>query len=130
MLERLCGQTKVTPVTCAVCRKFALEDLPCEVNTPHDSRALVEVSHGTCAGAARIAAGAAPASRSRCAAAARALGGYCENAQLRAKFLAFALWTLRLVAAKNQGFKFVLTFLTDIFKNRHDVHSLAAVCSY
>jgi hypothetical protein len=41
------------------------------------------------------------------------------------EFLALALGALRFVAAKHQSLKFVLTFLADIFKNRHIDHSPA-----
>src|SRR5579871_1752140 len=49
------------------------------------------------------------------------LGRHRENAKLRRQFLALALGAFGFVAAKNEGFKLVLTFLADIFKNRHDV---------
>jgi hypothetical protein len=36
-----------------------------------------------------------------------------------------ALGALGFLAAEEQGFKFVMTLFADVFKNRHDRHSVA-----
>src|SRR5260370_37577286 len=76
------------------------------------------VSERAGARTSRIAAGTARARGSRHSG--TALGGHREHAKLRAQLLALALRALRLVAAEQQGFKLVLAFLADVFKNRHD----------
>lgn len=53
----------------------------------------------------------------------RAFRGNGENAELCAQLLALTFGALRFVAAKDQSFELVLTFLADIFKNRHRVLS-------
>ncbi len=50
-----------------------------------------------------------------------AFGRHGKDAQLWAQLLALTLGALGLVAAEDQGFKLVLAFLADVFKNRHDV---------
>ena len=78
---------------------------------------LTPLIHGASAGAARVAAGTtAPAGSWR---AHRALSRSGEYTELRTQLFAFALWALGFVAAKHQRFELVLTFLADIFKNRH-----------
>ncbi len=89
---------------------------------------LVEVAERASAWTARIAAGAATGGRSR-----RPSGAFSrdrKNTQLWAQLPAFTLGALRLVAAEDQGFKLVLAFPADIFKNRHEDRSRAADCSY
>jgi hypothetical protein len=51
------------------------------------------------------------------------LCGYGKNRELGLKFSAFAFRTFRLLLAENQSFEIVLTFLADIFKNRHEENS-------
>ena len=90
--------------------------------------ALVEVPQRAGAGPPRIAAGSATTCghvRTR-----RAFRGYRENTQLGSEFSALTRGAFRLVAAKHQGFKLVLTLLADILKNRHADSSRAANPSY
>src|ERR1039458_1887237 len=89
---------------------------------------LVEVPERAGARTPRIAAGATGArgSRRTCG----AFGGHGKDTKLRAQLLALTLGALGLVAAEDQGFKLVLAFLADVFKNRHDDHSRGTDCSY
>jgi len=82
------------------------------------SQLLIEVAERAGTRTARIAARAARPRRGWYAAG--AFCGHRENAKLRTQLFAFALGTLCLVAAEDQGFKLVLAFLADVFKNRHD----------
>ena len=84
--------------------------------------ALVEVAERAGARAPRVAAGTAGSRGSR--GARTALGGHGEDAKLRAQLLALTLGALGLIAAEDQGFKLVLAFLADVFKNRHEDRSL------
>ena len=79
---------------------------------------LVEITERASAGAARVAAGTAGARGG--GRVTRTFGRHGKDAKLRAQFLALTLGALRFVAAEKQGFKLEMTFLADVFKNRHD----------
>jgi hypothetical protein len=89
---------------------------------------LVEVAERAGARTPRVTTGAAGTRGSRRAR--TALGGHGEDAKLRAQPLALTLGALGLVAAEDQGFKLVLAFLADIFKNRHNDCSLGTDYCY
>ena len=99
-----------------MCRKFAAWCQGTYSIGPYPR--LIEIAERAGARAARIAARTASSSLSR-----RTRGAFCrhgKHTELRAQLPAFALGTLGLVAAEDQSFKLVLTFLTDVFKNRHE----------
>jgi hypothetical protein len=56
-----------------------------------------------------------------------ALGRDGEDAKLRTQLLALTLRTGGLIASEYQGFKRVLTILTNVFKNRHNDHSVQQI---
>ena len=106
-------QTKVTAVTSRVSLKFAGQS---SANTFWCGQ-LIHVAERAGAGTARITTRTtrtAGSGRAR-----RAFGGDGKNTELWAQLLALAFWTLGFVPTEDQRFKLVLTFLTDIFKNRH-----------
>jgi hypothetical protein len=83
----------------------------------------VEVLHRASPRTTRIATGSASAGWHGWLRRTSTLCGYCKHRELGLKFSAFAFRTFRLLLAENQSFEIVLTFLADIFKNRHEENS-------
>src|SRR6185312_11148172 len=73
--------------------------------------------HGAGAGTAWIAA--RPARASSRTGLRRSISRHSEFGNLLLQALALALWTPRLLLCKHNGFKLVVAFLANVFKNRH-----------
>src|SRR5262249_10555894 len=99
----------------------SLDICPQSLDLAHSPPGSAKDGKRTCALAARIAAGAARAARGFPGRKSRR-GVLCrdgKNGELWGQFLAVALGALRFLGAIDQGFKFVIALLADVFKDRH-----------